>query len=148
MWTARISTKDPDAFNITRKTGHPDFAPSWALLGPVLRARRAGEPSTLEQWKAYAKAYVEEMQRSHTLNRGAWDLLLSRKRVVLTCYCTDPTRCHRTLLGRILGQLGASFKGELPAPVDRERENIKLLEGLDQEESAPGSSSQVPHDSS
>lgn len=41
------------------------------------------------------------------------DPSLARSRVVLVCYCTDPTRCHRSLLAGILGKLGADVRGEL-----------------------------------
>ncbi len=115
VWTARISTKDPDAFNITRKSGHEAFAPSWSLLGTVLTIRKQKRVQTLEEWRAYAGRYLEEMARSKRLNPEAWRALLARPRVVLTCYCSgDPRRCHRRVLAHILTSLGAVDKGELP----------------------------------
>lgn len=39
--TARVSTRDPDRFDVTRKSGGPKgepFAPSWAILRPALAA--------------------------------------------------------------------------------------------------------------
>ncbi len=116
VWTARISTRDPDRYDITRKSGDPIFAPSWALLGPLLRRRRAGFEQTEEEWKAYAAAYLREMSRSYHINRPEWDALLARERVVLTCYCPDALRCHRRILARILASLGASDHGELLTP--------------------------------
>lgn len=49
--TARISYRGEDRFDITRKSGREGivFAPSWRLLGPVLRARRALEDKRLEE---------------------------------------------------------------------------------------------------
>ena len=44
---------------------------------------------------------------------AAWTALLACERVVLCCYCTDPERCHRSLLARILGKLGAHVEGEI-----------------------------------
>lgn len=113
IWTARISTKDPDAFDVTRKTGNKAFAPSWEILGPMLDLKRIGKTATSEQWKDYARGYFEEMRASRRSNPSLWRALLARSRVVLTCYCTNPARCHRTLLGRFLEKLGATFEGEL-----------------------------------
>ena len=144
-WTARISTRDPDRFDITRKSGGPDgevFAPSWAILRPALDARRkatamrdvademsdslvraayhakineSADDLEREAWERYVPAYMAEMRRSYADNRAAWEGLLARSRVVLVCYCTDAARCHRTLLAGILGKLGADVRGELPS---------------------------------
>jgi hypothetical protein len=133
VWTARISTRDPDALNITRKSGGPDgapFAPSWKILRPALEARRRAEqvqdPTIeLESWLRYEVAFIEEMRASYRTNRPAWDTLLARSRVVLSCYCDVSTdgvlRCHRVLLAEILGKLGADVRGELETPVGTRR---------------------------
>jgi hypothetical protein len=125
VYTARISSRDPDRLDITRKSGKGDalaFAPSWAILGPALESlRRAqaaggklGGQMALDAWRRYVRAYRDEMRASYRLERAAWERLLGRRRVVLCCYCADPCRCHRTLLGRfILPKLGASFCGEV-----------------------------------
>lgn len=126
VWTARISTRDPDAFNVTRKSGDPIFAPSWPLLRSALDIRKAGREQTQEEWRAYAQRYAVEMQASRVAHRAAWGALLARQRVVLTCYCTNPLRCHRRVLGLLLGHLGADFRGELPAPDAVERELFQL----------------------
>jgi len=103
--------------NVTRKSGDKTFAPSWALLGPMIEIRRSGKVATDEQWKDYARSYLKEMQVSRARHPEAWAELLGRQRVVLTCYCTNPKRCHRTVLGRFLERrLGATFRGELEEP--------------------------------
>lgn len=51
--TARISYSGPDRLDVTRKSAGPEglpFAPSWQILGPMLRGRRrengpAGAPT-------------------------------------------------------------------------------------------------------
>lgn len=113
VWTDRVSSKDLDAFDVTRKSGHKAFAPSWAILGPALERRRSGREATEEEWKAYAAAYYGEMTLSRKREPDVWATLLARPRVVLTCYCTNPLRCHRTLLARLLEKLGATFEGEI-----------------------------------
>jgi hypothetical protein len=117
VWTARVSTRDPDVFDVTRKTGHFAFAPSWALLCPLLDDRRRGVPLSRDRWKAYVEGYLAEMTASYRERRAEWSTLLSRKRVVLTCYCSDERRCHRTVLAKILERLGANYRGELSTGV-------------------------------
>lgn len=127
VWTARISTRDPDALNVTRKSGSAIFAPSWRIVAPALERRQAGREATDEEWKEYAQAYFLEMQASRRKNVEVWKALLARERVVLTCYCTNPARCHRTLLGRFLTKLGATFEGELAEQAKRDRTQEELF---------------------
>ncbi len=141
VYTSRISSRDPDRFDITRKRGGvcgTIFAPSWDILGPAITARReaqaliraadrfggdgsvaegaANEADEIEAraLATYSPAYVAEMRQSYRANRAAWDALLASSRVVLVCYCTDATRCHRMLLAeRCLRPMGAEVHGEL-----------------------------------
>lgn len=140
VFGARLGTRDPDAFDITRKSATGDglaFAPSWAILRPALDARRAaselmaiaaGDPTDpaagwaqdeaamawADAWGAYVPAYVEEMRESYRRDRGPWERLLARERVVCVCFCTTPMQCHRYLLGAvILPKLGAVWCGEV-----------------------------------
>lgn len=143
VYTARISSRDPDRFDVTRKSGGEEgtpFAPSWAILRPALDARREadrlGEGARnaarlghgaasrdlrrqavaldAEAWSAYVPAYLAEMRTSYRANRAAWERLLARRRVVLVCYCTDSEHCHRAILrSRILPALGAVDRGEI-----------------------------------
>lgn len=150
VYTARLGYRGDDALNITRKSAARDglaFAPSWALLGPALRARRALELKQVERsevvesvlrgaaadgaeaaiafeigtletawneaWQRYVVGFREEMRASYRANRAAWDALLAREVVTLCCFCSDPERCHRTLVAReILPKLGAIYGGE------------------------------------
>jgi hypothetical protein len=130
VWTARIVSKDPDRFDVTRKSGGAAgtvFAPSWAILSPALAARKEAQrlltgiplyqaAALVERnaWESYVPAFMAEMRGSYKAHRAAWESLLARDRVVLVCYCTDPHRCHRTLLARdILSTLGATYRGEV-----------------------------------
>ena len=129
VYTARVSYGGADRLDVTRKSAGPDgiaFAPSWAILGPALKAREVAEwllKASLwereaaarierEAWEAYVPAYLAEMRESWRANRHAWHALLARESVTLVCYCTDPERCHRTLLAGILAKLGATVAGE------------------------------------
>jgi hypothetical protein len=139
VYTARISSRDQDAFDITAKSGGVQgapFAPSWEILRPALAARtqalamiaeskrepqhrtfHEGRALAIEDaaWAAYVPAYRLEMLASWRQHRAAWEALLARRRVVLVCYCTDPARCHRRLLAGFLAKMGAVDQGELVA---------------------------------
>lgn len=46
VYTARVTYAGPDRLDVTRKTGVGHalaFAPSWKILGPMIKARRARE---------------------------------------------------------------------------------------------------------
>ncbi len=138
VYASRIGTRDPDALNITRGSGAREglvWAPSWEILRPALDARRhvealrevadgdsevaglAADEAAMawaEAWEAYVPAYIAEMRQNYRRHRAAWDALLAKPRVVLACYCTSQTECHRYLLGaHILPRLGAVWCGEL-----------------------------------
>ena len=114
VFTARVSYGGSDRFDVTRKSGGAlgqHFAPSWHLLQPYLAKRRAGTISDAD-WNSYAEQYTEQMRDSYRLYRDEWDALLARETTTLVCYCTDPAKCHRTVLAQILVKLGATYNGE------------------------------------
>ena len=126
VYTARVTYAGADRLDVTRKSAGPEglpFAPLWAILSPMLEAWKrwraaltAFADRVIEEgdlWSAYVHAYRHEMRASYKAHRAAWDALLARERVTLVCYCTDPLRCHRTLLARsFLTALGARYDGE------------------------------------
>jgi len=130
--TARLSYSGADRLDVTRKgaddyrrrtgrrwEGEP-FAPSWEILKPTIDAMKAvrtgsivaDRAATRAWWDDYVAAYTVEMRRSYRADRVAWDALLSRREVTLCCYCTDPERCHRTVLAGLLRRCGAEVCGE------------------------------------
>lgn len=150
VWTARIGLAGDDVLDITRKSAGPEgivFAPSLALLGPILAARArqralfmradkadraelAEEAREIEHkaWDRYVPAYLAEMRASYRTERAAWLRLLERPRVCLVCYCPKFERCHRTILARdILPKLGAIYAGELE-PVKRRKQAVLFAE--------------------
>ncbi len=109
--TARIGTTDPDAFDVTFKSGDRTFSPSSVLFSRMVTLRKRGLAG-YNAWKWYTQSYLAEMERSRAEHPERWTRLLSRERVVLTCYC-DHGNCHRVLLARLLVDLGARYEGEL-----------------------------------
>jgi uncharacterized protein YeaO (DUF488 family) len=84
----------------------PDVAPSaqlvsWALASPWTDAR----------WKRYVREYHREMKEPHAARLIALLAVLSRNAdLAIGCYCEDETRCHRTLLARLLEDAGAEMR--------------------------------------
>lgn len=115
IYTSRLSYRDDDALDITRKTAGPRgiaFAPSWTLFGQYLAKKHAGKANR-ESWIVYRERYIAEMRVSYGVNRRLWTELLSRDTVTLCCYCENPSACHRVVLAQdILTKLGAKYEGE------------------------------------
>lgn len=114
VWGARVGYQGLDGLDISRKSGKDGlcFAPSWALLGPALDLRDAGELMP-ERFAAYALGYKAEMRASRRASLADWASLLARPVVTLLCYCTEAAQCHRRILGaEILPALGAEWRGE------------------------------------
>lgn len=107
VYTSQLSkTHDYDIkLDITVKTGSSVFCPTWEMVMDYKEGKISKE--------AYTERYLQMMRESYTLNRPAWDLLLSKEKMVLCCYCPPGEFCHRKLLADILVVLGAEYKGEI-----------------------------------
>jgi len=85
------------------------------LFGDPGRAdalRRAADALEEDAWELYVPRFRREMLASYDAQRGAWDALLRRARVVLVCFCPRRERCHRGLVAGYLARLGAVDGGE------------------------------------
>lgn len=139
LWTARLGAyREEDALDVSRQGnskvkrpgGHRGlgifFAPSWDLLAPYLRAKRAGL-LTDAHWSRYVTAYTAEMRDSLRRHRVAWEAVLALDVVTLTCFCANERRCHRRVLAGLFVALGAEDLGERDRPPRPQRD---LFEGL------------------
>lgn len=77
VYTARITSRDPDRLDVTRKSGTSGLflAPSWATLMPALRARQAFELKWVELEAAMAENDAQaERHLVHELDaaKRAW----------------------------------------------------------------------------
>jgi uncharacterized protein YeaO (DUF488 family) len=85
----------------------PILAPSQALVSA------AKAVVTDADWNRFASAYSKEMKApdaSHVL-----DLLASLSHASafsIGCYCDDESRCHRSILRRLLSERGAQFRAD------------------------------------
>ena len=112
-----------DALNVSRASGDGFgriFAPSPALLAEANKRKRwanGEEADLVTAWEWYAPRFREEMRASFRAHRPAWEALLRREVVTLTCYCGTAHRCHRRILAaEILPKLGAVDCGERTPP--------------------------------
>jgi uncharacterized protein YeaO (DUF488 family) len=83
----------------------PLLAPSAPVVKAGLSARTPG------QLKAFQRRYLAEMKRpdaAHLLDAIA--LLSHTADFAVGCYCEDESRCHRSLLKRLLAERGAAVE--------------------------------------
>lgn len=78
----------------------------WSALGPSreLLAAYYGKEAPRISWDEYARRYYEEMTAQTFLLRALAARVANGETVTLLCSsaCTDPDRCHRTLLARLV----------------------------------------------
>jgi uncharacterized protein YeaO (DUF488 family) len=83
---------------------YPNLAPSLATMKLGLAAE------TPAQWTTFTRKYLAEMATPE--NRRSIELLamLSRdSNFSVGCYCAEESRCHRSLLRKLLADAGAVF---------------------------------------
>jgi uncharacterized protein YeaO (DUF488 family) len=82
----------------------PELGPSRKLLADY--KGRGGAPITFDQ---YRQRYFEEMRGQVLRIRALADRAAAGEVITLLCSsaCTDPQRCHRTLLERLIQAAGA-----------------------------------------
>jgi uncharacterized protein YeaO (DUF488 family) len=82
----------------------PDLAPSATLLAWV-----TSQPMTQAIWNRFTREYRKEM-RTPSAERliSLLAALSSRTNVSVGCYCEDESRCHRSLLHKLLVDAGAT----------------------------------------
>jgi len=83
----------------------PELAPSARLVSWAL-----SQPFTPKRWALYERRYRGEMQKPAPQRLIALLAALSAQtNFSVGCYCEDETRCHRSLLKRLLLDEGAQL---------------------------------------
>jgi len=83
----------------------PELAPSARLVSWAL-----SQPFTPKRWALYERRYRGEMQKPAPRRLIALLAALSAQtNFSVGCYCEDETRCHRSLLKRLLLDEGAQL---------------------------------------
>ena len=81
----------------------PEVSPTRPLV-----AYAQAKPWTDARWAAFRKKYLREMQRPEAQRVIALLAALGKQtNFSIGCYCENPWRCHRSLLGELLRERGA-----------------------------------------
>lgn len=75
--------------DITAKSGHNQFAPDFSKVMDY-KQRLIDEES-------YTTAYLERIDYIKKKHPSSWDILTTRPKVALACYCKKDVFCHRHL---------------------------------------------------
>jgi uncharacterized protein YeaO (DUF488 family) len=83
----------------------PDLAPSADLVKTALAARDA------RAWRAFVRSYRAEMKTPAAARLlGLLAALSHNSALSVGCYCSDETRCHRSVLRTLLVEHGARLE--------------------------------------
>jgi uncharacterized protein YeaO (DUF488 family) len=86
---------------------YPTLAPSAATMKLGLAAQRSGDAAA---WRRFARRYDTEMKRPDAARAlGLLAALSQRADFSVGCYCEDESRCHRSLLAKLLRAKGAKL---------------------------------------
>ena len=84
----------------------PEVAPSRELVSYA-----QAKPWTDARWAAFTRRYLSEMRRPEARRLIALLAALSTQaRFSIGCYCENPWRCHRSLLGELLHKQGGKIR--------------------------------------
>lgn len=105
IFTSCLRTfRGSDGLDITYKTNSV-FSPTFRLVDDYLKGKIDMDNYTKEYYKLMRKSYIE--------NRSEWERHLNKNSIVLLCYCSKLSFCHRFLLKDILVKCGAKYYGEI-----------------------------------
>ena len=83
----------------------PELSPSRALVSYA-----QAKPWTDARWAAFTRRYLGEMRRPEARRLIALLAALSKQAdLSVCCYCENPWRCHRSLLGGLLRDQGGKI---------------------------------------
>jgi uncharacterized protein YeaO (DUF488 family) len=84
----------------------PELSPGRALVSYA-----QAKPWTDARWAAFARRYLREMSRPEARRLIALLAALSAQaNFSVCCYCENPSRCHRSLLGELLREEGGTVR--------------------------------------
>ncbi len=84
----------------------PELSPTAALV-----AYAQAKPWTDARWSAFTRRYLKEMRRPEAQRLIAMLAALSKQaNFSVCCYCENPSRCHRSLLGELLREQGGNVR--------------------------------------
>ncbi len=83
----------------------PELAPTAPLISALF-----AKPASAKHWAAFERKYRAEMRKPEPERLLTLLAALSRKsNFSVGCYCEDESRCHRSILRKLLKEHGAVF---------------------------------------
>lgn len=89
-----------------------DFYDVWLpMLAPTQALLKASFPvADAREWKVFSRKFLAEMQQPHASQLlDALAALSHQTNISVGCYCEDESRCHRSLLRKLLAERGAAL---------------------------------------
>ena len=105
IYTSQFRYNSNDRYDITVKTGDPDFAPTWDMVMKYKNGSLSEED--------YIEMYRQLMLNTYNTKREKWNKILNKDRITFVCYCAANKFCHRKLLAKYFEKTGASYEGEI-----------------------------------
>lgn len=112
IYTSRIGYKGLDKLDITVKgndTLGKHFAPTWKMVMDLKNG--------IISWDNYKYQYYSILYNQFDKNPHYFKVIYSKPEITFVCYCSNPERCHRTLLAKFFSDLKLTryksvYKGE------------------------------------
>ncbi len=88
------------------------------VKGGIVHSVRTTEGVIHEE--QYTEMYYQLMRDSYRKNQKRWQEVLEREEVILACYCTPDSFCHRYLLKDMMIKCCGEYVGEIKTIADLE----------------------------
>lgn len=93
------------------------LSPSTTIFWEFLRRQKAGQwnQTTFDTW--YTPAFLQQITNDNNAKEILRDLIhMDRqgKDIVLACFCSNPSLCHRSIIASILAENGATVLSDGP----------------------------------
>jgi uncharacterized protein YeaO (DUF488 family) len=111
LGTVRRPPRGVPKRDFARRDFYDVWVPELAPSAPTV-SRALSEPWTPARWRQFERIYLKEMAAPAARHLIELLAVLSRTTSLsVGCYCEDASRCHRSLLARLLDDAGADMAG-------------------------------------
>lgn len=93
------------------------LSPSTTIFWEFLRKQKTGQwnQNTFDEW--YAPAFLSQIANDDDAKEVLQELIRMDKQgkdIVLSCFCSNPVLCHRTIIASVLAENGARVMPDAP----------------------------------
>ena len=111
LGTVRRPPRGVPKRDFARRDFYDVWLPELAPTAPTVSSALA-ESWTPARWRKFERTYLKEMSAPPA--RHLVELLAALSKttdLAVGCYCEDASHCHRSILGRLLAEAGATMVG-------------------------------------